>query len=155
MRIPTEHFSRVPVFALSPGLSSPEGSEDGSNSPTFPRSLMTRLLNPSASVTAPVPAAVPTPPAPQRFNSVGSAPTSPTSVRRSNKPGAEPPPCSLTPSPAHHAISPSNEEQPQSLPVTANNKDSSAQRGYVMADSASVLSRKLMSLLSLPLPLIL
>ncbi|KAF4524315.1 hypothetical protein B566_EDAN005372 [Ephemera danica] len=135
MRIPTEHFSRVPVFALSPGLSSPEGSEDGSNSPTFARSLMTRLLNPSASSTAPTATATSTPPAPQRYNSVGSAPTSPASVRRS-KPGTTDPPNSMTPSPAHQqfhpTISPNIEEQPQSLPVTVNNKETSAQRGKLL-----------------------
>ncbi|XP_071447696.1 protein spire isoform X2 [Hetaerina americana] len=55
MRIPTEHFSRVPVFALSPNLS-PEEEEDedeeevsgkagpSSTSTSFPRSLVNRLL---------------------------------------------------------------------------------------------------------------
>nr|CAD7194220.1 unnamed protein product [Timema douglasi] len=56
MRIPTEHFSRVPVFALSPGLSSPE--EESKES--FPRSLMNRLMVPE-----------------MVRNTVGSAPSSP------------------------------------------------------------------------------
>ncbi|XP_049959939.1 protein spire isoform X1 [Schistocerca serialis cubense] len=57
MRIPTEHFSRVPVFALSPGLSSPEEETKES----FPRSLMSRLMVPDTAAR----------------NSVGSAPSSP------------------------------------------------------------------------------
>ncbi|XP_063228893.1 protein spire isoform X2 [Bacillus rossius redtenbacheri] len=56
MRIPTEHFSQVPVYALSPGLSSPE--EEAKDS--FPRSLMSRLMVPQGA-----------------RNSVGSAPSSP------------------------------------------------------------------------------
>lgn len=60
MRIPTEHFSRVPVFALSPGLSSPEEETKES----FPRSLMSRLMVPD-----------------MVRNSVGSAPSSPNLTR--------------------------------------------------------------------------
>ncbi|XP_067007598.2 protein spire [Anabrus simplex] len=60
MRIPTEHFSRVPVFALSPGLSSPEEEVKES----FPRSLMNRLMVPE-----------------MVRNSVGSAPSSPNLTR--------------------------------------------------------------------------
>lgn len=55
MRIPTEHFSHVPVVALSPGLLSPVDPDD-----SFPRSLVSRLLVPESS-----------------RSGVGSAPTSP------------------------------------------------------------------------------
>ncbi|KAL1124568.1 hypothetical protein AAG570_001192 [Ranatra chinensis] len=40
MRIPTEHFSHVPVVALSPNLLSPCDSED-----SFPRALVTKLMS--------------------------------------------------------------------------------------------------------------
>lgn len=62
MRIPTEHFSRVPVFALSPGLSSPEEERE-----SFPRSLMSRLLVPEGLGSGGAGARA----------SVGSAPSSP------------------------------------------------------------------------------
>jgi len=52
MRIPTEHFSHVPVVALSPGLLSPELDD------TFPRALFNRLVVPDR-------------------KAVGSAPSSP------------------------------------------------------------------------------
>lgn len=55
MRIPTEHFSHVPVVALSPGLLSPAEPDD-----TFPRSLMSKLLVPETG-----------------RSGVGSAPSSP------------------------------------------------------------------------------
>lgn len=138
MRIPTEHFSRVPVFALSPGLSSPEGSDDGSNSPTFGRSLMNRLLATNAAPPA-APAAAPQQ-APQRFNSVGSAPTSPSSARRTSSsatptqpPADLPPPLKLelldsVSTPDSTKVPP--EEQPQSLPVNMD-KPTPAQRGSV------------------------
>jgi len=139
MRIPTEHFSRVPVFALSPGLSSPEGSDDGSSSPTFGRALMNRLLSSNHS-TPQAPAPQTTSQAPQRFNSVGSAPTSPTLTRRTSS--------SITPTQLHSELPPppklelldsvstpdSNkgpEEQPQSLPVNME-KPTPAQRGSVV-----------------------
>ncbi|KAG8223159.1 hypothetical protein J437_LFUL015371 [Ladona fulva] len=76
MRIPTEHFSRVPVFALSPNLS-PEEEEDededevsgkagpSSSVTSFPRNFVSRLLVSEL---------------PQGLllrNSVGSAPSSP------------------------------------------------------------------------------
>lgn len=54
MRIPTEHFSHVPVVALSPSMLSPSDPED-----TFPRSLASKLLP----------------------DGVGSAPTSPKLTR--------------------------------------------------------------------------
>lgn len=139
MRIPTEHFSRVPVFALSPGLSSPEGSDDGSSSPTFGRALMNRLM----AANAPSPAA----PAPQqtqqqqRFNSVGSAPTSPSSARRTSSsatptqhPADAPPPApklellDSVGTPDSTKVPP--EEQPHSLPVIMD-KPTPAQRGSV------------------------
>ncbi|KAL0849576.1 hypothetical protein ABMA28_013838 [Loxostege sticticalis] len=64
MRIPTEHFAHVPVVLLSPSLlPSPEDEHS-----SFPRSLMSRLVSPDhASMVE---------------NSVGSAPSSPASVRR-------------------------------------------------------------------------
>lgn len=40
MRIPTEHFSHVPVVALSPGLLSPDIDD------SFPRALYNRLVVP-------------------------------------------------------------------------------------------------------------
>ncbi|CAB3383639.1 Hypothetical predicted protein [Cloeon dipterum] len=138
MRIPTEHFSRVPVFALSPGLSSPEGSDDGSSSPTFGRALMNRLLAAAPAAAAPAPA----PKAPQRFNSVGSAPTSPTLTRRTTSTisatptqlqSDTPPPLKVeleTISPAEVNGKEGPEEQPQSLPVHVD-KPTPAQRGYV------------------------
>ncbi|KAI8428290.1 hypothetical protein MSG28_002496 [Choristoneura fumiferana] len=61
MRIPTEHFAHVPVVLLSPSLlPSPE------DEPSFPRSLMSRLV-PDTNVVE---------------NSVGSAPNSPAATRR-------------------------------------------------------------------------
>ncbi|XP_046386776.1 protein spire isoform X2 [Ischnura elegans] len=92
MRIPTEHFSRVPVFALSPNLS-PEEEEDedeeevsgkagpsSTSTTSFPRSLVNRLL-----VTE----------LPQGLllrSSVGSAPSSPNLPRSplSNSPQHQP-----------------------------------------------------------------
>ncbi|CAB3383637.1 Hypothetical predicted protein [Cloeon dipterum] len=139
MRIPTEHFSRVPVFALSPGLSSPEGSDDGSSSPTFGRALMNRLLAAAPAAAAPAPA----PKAPQRFNSVGSAPTSPTLTRRTTSTisatptqlqSDTPPPLKVeleTISPAEVNGKEGPEEQPQSLPVHVD-KPTPAQRGFLM-----------------------
>ncbi|XP_065331979.1 protein spire isoform X3 [Cloeon dipterum] len=139
MRIPTEHFSRVPVFALSPGLSSPEGSDDGSSSPTFGRALMNRLLAAAPAAAAPAPA----PKAPQRFNSVGSAPTSPTLTRRTTSTisatptqlqSDTPPPLKVeleTISPAEVNGQEGPEEQPQSLPVHVD-KPTPAQRGFLM-----------------------
>ncbi|XP_059482848.1 protein spire isoform X2 [Neocloeon triangulifer] len=137
MRIPTEHFSRVPVFALSPGLSSPEGSDDGSSSPTFGRSLMNRLL-----AAAPQQMTAPPAPAPQRFNSVGSAPTSPTLTRRTTSSATPTQLHSDTPPPLKvelETLSSSagsdekcpTENQPQSLPVTVD-KPNPAQRGFLM-----------------------
>ncbi|KAJ8894744.1 hypothetical protein PR048_000051 [Dryococelus australis] len=69
MRIPTEHFSQVPVYALSPGLSSPEEEVKDS----FPRSLMNRLMVPQTA-----------------RNSVGSAPSSPhlSRVESASAPGS-------------------------------------------------------------------
>lgn len=52
MRIPTEHFSHVPVVALSPGLLSPDIDD------SFPRALYNRLVVPER-------------------KAVGSAPSSP------------------------------------------------------------------------------
>lgn len=43
MRIPTEHFSNVPVVLLSPSLM--PSPEDETNT-SFPRSLMARLMSP-------------------------------------------------------------------------------------------------------------
>ncbi|XP_073987982.1 spire type actin nucleation factor isoform X5 [Rhodnius prolixus] len=57
MRIPTEHFSHVPVAALSPSMLSPSESED-----SFPRALVTKLMAGQQSSLA---------------SGVGSAPTSP------------------------------------------------------------------------------
>lgn len=67
MRIPTEHFSHVPVVAISPSqLASPEEPPSDCKShdaATFSRHLMSRLLQTDS---------------PQRsLNSVGSAPSSP------------------------------------------------------------------------------
>ncbi|KPJ07133.1 Protein spire [Papilio machaon] len=60
MRIPTEHFAHVPVVLLSPSLlPSPEDE-----APSFPRSLVSRLVSPE-----------------HHDNSVGSAPSSPVSRR--------------------------------------------------------------------------
>lgn len=53
MRIPTEHFSHVPVVALSPSMLSPSEADD-----SFPRALVTKLMATERS-------------------GVGSAPTSP------------------------------------------------------------------------------
>ncbi|XP_063376615.1 protein spire isoform X3 [Cydia fagiglandana] len=62
MRIPTEHFAHVPVVLLSPSLlPSPE------DEPSFPRSLMSRLVPEHSS---------------SEQNSVGSAPNSPAASRR-------------------------------------------------------------------------
>lgn len=61
MRIPTEHFSNVPVVLLSPSLmSSPEDEAKDS----FPRSLVSRLMLPDSQSNS-------------ARNSVGSAPNSP------------------------------------------------------------------------------
>lgn len=60
MRIPTEHFSHVPVVALSPSLLNSPDEDD-----TFPRALASRLGVPEAR------------------NSVGSAPSSPQLTRES------------------------------------------------------------------------
>jgi spire-like protein len=87
MRIPTEHFSRVPVFALSPGLSSPE--EEAKES--FPRSLMSRLMVPD-----------------MVRNSVGSAPSSPNLTRGESMSA----PCSGVGSSMADSM-----EGPQSLPA--------------------------------------
>uniref|UniRef100_A0A224XK81 Putative kinase non-catalytic c-lobe domain protein n=1 Tax=Panstrongylus lignarius TaxID=156445 RepID=A0A224XK81_9HEMI len=65
MRIPTEHFSHVPVAALSPSMLSPSESED-----SFPRALVTKLMAGQQSSLA---------------SGVGSAPTSP-KVSRSAPP---------------------------------------------------------------------
>lgn len=66
MRIPTEHFSHVPVVAISPSqLASPEevAADKSHDAATFSRTLMSRLLQTDS---------------PQRsLNSVGSAPSSP------------------------------------------------------------------------------
>lgn len=62
MRIPTEHFAHVPVVLLSPSLL-PSPEEEAQSS--FPRSLMSRLVAPDAV-----------------DNTVGSAPSSPSAVRR-------------------------------------------------------------------------
>ncbi|XP_068621607.1 protein spire isoform X2 [Battus philenor] len=63
MRIPTEHFAHVPVVLLSPSLQpSPEDE-----APSFPRSLMSRLISPEHTVAV--------------DNTVGSAPSSPVSRR--------------------------------------------------------------------------
>ncbi|CAB0020655.1 unnamed protein product, partial [Nesidiocoris tenuis] len=53
MRIPTEHFSHVPVVALSPSMLSPSESED-----SFPKALVNKLMTSERA-------------------GVGSAPTSP------------------------------------------------------------------------------
>ncbi|KDR08002.1 Protein spire [Zootermopsis nevadensis] len=87
MRIPTEHFSRVPVFALSPGLSSPEEETKES----FPRSLMSRLMVPD-----------------MVRNSVGSAPSSPNLTRGESMSA----PCSAVGSSMADSM-----EGPQSLPA--------------------------------------
>jgi len=87
MRIPTEHFSRVPVFALSPGMSSPEEETKES----FPRSLMSRLMVPD-----------------MVRNSVGSAPSSPNLTRG----GSLSAPCSGVGSSMADSM-----EGPQSLPA--------------------------------------
>lgn len=72
MRIPTEHFSNVPVVLLSPSLmSSPETEDDAKTS--FPRSLVTRLL--------PADGAGTTTSNTER-TSVGSAPSSPAPPHR-------------------------------------------------------------------------
>lgn len=77
MRIPTEHFSNVPVVLLSPSLmSSPEDDPKDS----FPRSLVSRLMVPESSSNA-------------VRNSVGSAPSSPNlhrgmTVSSSSAPGS-------------------------------------------------------------------
>lgn len=77
MRIPTEHFSNVPVVLLSPSLmSSPEEEVKES----FPRSLVNRLM-PEEST-------------PTHTNSVGSAPNSP-SLQRSNVMTCSAPPSRL------------------------------------------------------------
>ncbi|KOB68417.1 Protein spire [Operophtera brumata] len=65
MRIPTEHFAHVPVVLLSPSLL-PSPEEEAQSS--FPRSLMSRLVAPEHTSMV--------------ENSVGSAPSSPTSSRR-------------------------------------------------------------------------
>jgi spire-like protein len=56
MRIPTEHFSHVPVVALSPSLLSPCDSED-----SFPRALVNKLMTGDSGIRS----------------GVGSAPSSP------------------------------------------------------------------------------
>lgn len=80
MRIPTEHFSNVPVVLLSPTLMS--SPEDDNHKDTFPRSLMARLMIPDQQQQQPslqnqrnniV-----------RNNSVGSAPSSPQFQRAAN-----------------------------------------------------------------------
>lgn len=93
MRIPTEHFSNVPVVLLSPSLmSSPEEEVKES----FPRSLVNRLM-PEEST-------------PTHTNSVGSAPNSP-SLQRSNVMTCSAPPSRLenyldqAPSPARSTTS--------------------------------------------------
>lgn len=65
MRIPTEHFSNVPVVLLSPSLM-PSPEEEMHTS--FPRSLMARLMSPEHQKV-------------RTDNSVGSAPSSPSMQR--------------------------------------------------------------------------
>lgn len=74
MRIPTEHFSNVPVVLLSPSLMS---SPEEEYKETFPRSLVSRLMPDEATST--------------RTNSVGSAPSSPNLQRSSVMTSSAPP----------------------------------------------------------------
>ncbi|XP_044726791.1 protein spire isoform X2 [Chrysoperla carnea] len=83
MRIPTEHFSNVPVVLLSPTLMS--SPEDDNHKDTFPRSLMARLMIPDQQQQQQQQ------PSLQnqrnnivRNNSVGSAPSSPNFQRAAN-----------------------------------------------------------------------
>ncbi|KAK7874016.1 hypothetical protein R5R35_013423 [Gryllus longicercus] len=115
MRIPTEHFSRVPVFALSPGLSSPEEERE-----SFPRSLMSRLLVPDSA-----------------RGSVGSAPSSPGPAARGD--GA----ASAPPSGAASSLADSA-DGPQSLPAfspTSASAASPASAASATSDRRSRLSR--------------
>lgn len=94
MRIPTEHFSNVPVVLLSPSLMS---SPEEEYKETFPRSLVSRLIPDETN-------------SPSRTNSVGSAPSSP-SLQRSNIMTSSAPPSRMenvldqAPSPARSTTS--------------------------------------------------
>lgn len=105
MRIPTEHFSNVPVQLLSPSLQSsptvsnaPSPSHHGGIDESFPRSLMERLLRtdvdrkvtkPSTPVSRPC---LNSNVSLQTRNTVGSAPSSPKNQRStSSTPGSSQP----------------------------------------------------------------
>ncbi|XP_061707665.1 protein spire isoform X2 [Cydia pomonella] len=104
MRIPTEHFAHVPVVLLSPSLlPSPE------DEPSFPRSLMSRLVPEHSSC---------------EQNSVGSAPSSPAAARRAGPAPAHSAPGSRGASAlgfAELSVPPAmsrSVEGPESMPVT-------------------------------------
>ncbi|KAK3910623.1 Protein spire [Frankliniella fusca] len=101
MRIPTEHFSHVPVVAISPSqLASPEDAPDlkSHDAATFSRTLMNRLLQTDSPRSLK-----------HGLNSVGSAPSSP-KLQRADTAAAS------TTAPVTAGHSPATASQPNSGP---------------------------------------
>lgn len=108
MRIPTEHFSHVPVVAISPSqLASPEDAPDpkSHDAATFSRTLMNRLLQTDSPRSLK-----------HGLNSVGSAPSSPKLARADTCRDTA---AAATTAPVTAGHSPATASQPNSGPGSA------------------------------------
>ncbi|XP_077295425.1 spire type actin nucleation factor [Arctopsyche grandis] len=131
MRIPTEHFSNVPVVLLSPSLM--PSPEDETNT-SFPRSLMARLMSPETQTD-------------RADNSVGSAPNSPLMQRSQASDMVRPAESALNSSPGI--------KLPQSCAQSAPGSRGGSSLGYVSEQQVSslnsIMTRSMEGPQSLPL----